>query len=385
MLLSIPLHEVLLSQILIEHVNEVIRKQWEMKAVSQGVTELEAIIKFLERKCQALELIHASQHPRNNRSSGVSKPTKRAYIATHSSCVLCRGNHPLYRCKQFKKASSHQRLNLIKQNQSCFNCLGNSHRTSQCKVEWRCKFCSRKRNSLLPCESVPAQKNKRKDRNNERQPQLTRNEQNNSSQSCVTVCHTSRGRPSSLILLATAIIYVRDKFGQLVKCRALLDSASQDHLVTERLVQQLHLRKFKAQIPVQGINEATKTNHYAASLEIKSSFSNWETKIFCALLSKIIGMIPATFVDSSDWGIPKGLILADENFNRPNSIDILLGAGVFFEVLHHDKKTRPGTYTVLQDTDLGWIVAGKMPVAAPEEVPRKTFFIRNNDRIHHHL
>jgi len=63
-------------------------------------------------------------------------------------------------------------------------------------------------------------------------------------------------------------------------------------------------------------------------------------------------MIPATFVDSSDWGIPEGLVLADENYNRPNSIDILLGADVFFEVLRHDKKTRQGNYPVLQDTDL---------------------------------
>jgi hypothetical protein len=150
--LSIPLHEVLLSQILIEHVDEATRKQCEMKAVSQGITELESIIKFLEGKCLALELIHASQHPRNTNSTCVSKPTKHAYVVTHSSCVLCRGNHPLYRCKQFRKASSQQRLNLIKKNQLCFNYLGNSHRTSQCKVEWRCKCCRRKHNSLLPCE-----------------------------------------------------------------------------------------------------------------------------------------------------------------------------------------------------------------------------------------
>jgi hypothetical protein len=52
--LSIPLHEELLSQILIDHVDEATRKQWEMKAVSQGITELESIIKFLEGKCQAL-------------------------------------------------------------------------------------------------------------------------------------------------------------------------------------------------------------------------------------------------------------------------------------------------------------------------------------------
>ena len=75
--LSIPLHDALLSQILIRNVDEVTRKQRKMKAVSQGVTELEEIIKFLEGKCQALELIHASQyqHPRNNNSSGVRKQT----------------------------------------------------------------------------------------------------------------------------------------------------------------------------------------------------------------------------------------------------------------------------------------------------------------------
>ena len=60
--LSIPLHEMLLSQILIEHVDEVTRKQWEMKAVSQGITELEAI-KFVEGKCQALELISRKSEP----------------------------------------------------------------------------------------------------------------------------------------------------------------------------------------------------------------------------------------------------------------------------------------------------------------------------------
>jgi len=71
-------------------------------------------------------------------------------------------------------------------------------------------------------------------------------------------------------------------------------------------------------------------------------------------------------------------MLADDNFNRSNSIDILLGADVFFEVLRHDKKTRPGNYPFLQDTDLRWIVSGKTPLVAPEKVPRKSFFIRNN-------
>jgi hypothetical protein len=40
--LGIPLHEVLLSQILIEYVDGLPSKQWEMKAVTQGVLSLKS-------------------------------------------------------------------------------------------------------------------------------------------------------------------------------------------------------------------------------------------------------------------------------------------------------------------------------------------------------
>jgi hypothetical protein len=70
-----------------------------------------------------------------------------------------------------------------------------------------------------------------------------------------------------------------------------------------------------------------------------------------------------------------------DEFNNRNSIDILLGADVFFEVLRHDKKTRPGNYPVLQHTDLGWIISGKMPLAGSEGVQRRSFFFRNSDNL----
>jgi hypothetical protein len=55
---------------------------------------------------------------------------------------------------------------------------------------------------------------------------------------------------------------------------------------------------------------------------------------------------------------------------------------MFFEVLCQDKKTRPGNYPVLQDTELGWIISDKIPSpAAPEQAPRQSFFIRNNDNL----
>ena len=59
-------------------------------------------------------------------------------------------------------------------------------------------------------------------------------------------------------------------------------------------------------------------------------------------------MIQATFVDSRNWGISESLVLAYENFKSPNSINILLGDKMLFEVRRHDKKRRPGKYPILR-------------------------------------
>ena len=70
--------------------DELNRKQWEMKAVTRGIAEFEETIKLLEGKCQALELIHASQQPRNTNSNcSTSKQTEHTYVATYKPCVMC--------------------------------------------------------------------------------------------------------------------------------------------------------------------------------------------------------------------------------------------------------------------------------------------------------
>ena len=108
------------------------------------------------------------------------------------------------------------------------------------------------------------------------------------------------------------------------------------------------MRRIKAHLTVKVIHEVTKTIHYAASLEVKSWFSIWETKIGYAVLPNVTGTIPATFVNSSDCGMSESLFLADENWYSSNSIDILLGDNVFFVGRRHDKKSQLRNYPVLR-------------------------------------
>jgi hypothetical protein len=66
-------------------------------------------------------------------------------------------------------------------------------------------------------------------------------------------------------------------------------------------------------------------------LGVKLRFSNCETKIDCTVHPNLTGIIPATFVECNAWIIPEGIKSADENFNIPNSIDIVLAADALLE------------------------------------------------------
>ena len=74
-----------------------------------------------------------------------------------------------------------------------------------------------------------------------------------------------------------------------------------------------------------------------------------------------MGTTPATKLNTSSWKILTDMKLADEYFNIPGNIDLLLGADRFYEMLQSGRRTRPG-YPVLQETVLGSTVSGKTPV-----------------------
>jgi hypothetical protein len=69
--------------------------------------------------------------------------------------------------------------------------------------------------------------------------------------------------------------------------------------------------------------------------------------------------MPSTHVNFDQWNIPGDIQLADPAFYKPGPIDLLLGSELFFEILRSEKRTRPGDYPTLQNTELGWIISGK--------------------------
>lgn len=60
------------------------------------------------------------------------------------------------------------------------------------------------------------------------------------------------------VLLPTALVQVRNSFGQMEQLRALIDPGSQVSLITEEAVQNLRLHKQRVKTTIFGVGE-TKT------------------------------------------------------------------------------------------------------------------------------
>jgi len=201
----------------------------------------------------------------------------------------------------------------------------------------------------------------------------------------VNTYHTLKGKSRNHVLLATAIVEVRNKSGQYVPCRALLDSGSQSYFITERCVQCLRLARTQTHTAIQGMSNVNTATHHSVSIHLRSRHTDWHTTLDCAILSNITGMTPVTKLDISSRKIPKDIKLADEQFHQPGGIDLLIGADLFYEMSRPGRRTRPGNFPVLQETVLDWTLAGRTPATTTPDNAQHTFLIREDSKLEHNL
>lgn len=81
------------------------------------------------------------------------------------------------------------------------------------------------------------------------------------------------------------------------------------------------------------------------------------------VLPKLTNNIPLMYIDTSNMNVPKNIQLADPQHYKPQKIDIILGASVFFEVLGIDRIQPVKNGVFFQETHFGYIISGQVPSA----------------------
>jgi len=78
-------------------------------------------------------------------------------------------------------------------------------------------------------------------------------------------------------------------------------------------------------------------------------------------LPRLINDIPAQVIDPQRINVPDNIALADNAYNKPQKIDMLLGAELFYDLICPGQIKSANDGPIIQETGLGWIVAGPIP------------------------
>ncbi|XP_054746731.1 uncharacterized protein LOC129251357 [Anastrepha obliqua] len=326
----------IIVQMILQELDKTTQAKWEEASSIRELPSWDQLTVFLERRWRMLENIeHAVQAQtgqalRHSKNDSISQ--RKTFVASKGStrvCVFCGSpEHAIYSCQLFANLDPNSRLGDVKKLALCLNCLKAGHQMRDCK-SGSCRTCQSKHHTLLHFNRSTAS--------------LTESQADASSLSTIRASAMTASisaslnapvSPSDGVLLATAVILVKNRAGIFVSCRALLDSGSQLHFVTTRFANQLQLFKTKASATVSGIGDANfPTEGYSLDLSVCS-------------------------VSTNEWNVPSNIPLADPGFNLPQRIDLLIGAGLFFDLLCVGQIHLGSGLPLLQKTRLGWVLSG---------------------------
>ncbi|XP_058467935.1 uncharacterized protein LOC131440560 [Malaya genurostris] len=350
--------EVIIITLLTTKLDSETRKCWESTIEHGESPNYKDTIAFLRKRSYVLERCEqmsgisktkaANEKPKSN---VIASKTHSVLVQKFNSCPICELSHVVDNCDVFKKMGINGRYEKAKQVGLCFSCLKKGHRTANCKSNQACTSCSKKHHSLMhPEEHKPAVSNELKKSENElgadssAKPLITAK--------CVI--------PSSMkqVLLATAVVELIDMCGMAHQCRALLDSGAMANFLSERMADLLSLPKKMVNIPVVGVNGMKSKVKFKVQAKLKSMAMDYECNLEYLIVPRVTGTLPTKKIDISRWPIPSDIVLADRKFNDPSRVDMLIGAEMFYELLQSGKTRMSNDLPLLQDSVLGWLVAG---------------------------
>lgn len=359
--------------VIVEKMDSASRLLWEASLkTSTDFPTLEQLRDFLRTRIRALEAANPKSTTPAPGTTKVDKKPKVTALTTAASgkaarrCVICQGNHLFNYCPRFKELPVPQRRDHVKKQGACFNCLRPSHAVSSCPSGSRCQRCGEKHHSLLHQAEFTAASSGDSASGDASASASSRPDapSDTAIASNVAALTSSAG---TQVLLSTARLVCFGAAGGEVTARALLDSGSEASFVTEQVAQRLRLPRQRVHVPVSGIQGASSgvATHAVAMTVGSSRDPDVRLHIPWALvLPRLTSRLPARRVQREDWPHLAGLPLADPEYDRPATVDVILGADAFGALLREGLRRGDGGAPAAQATALGWILMGPVPALA---------------------
>lgn len=295
---------------------------------------------------KSFHLTESNVHASSSASQSTPKPKRKC-----PACSSEKKDHRLRLCEKFKSQSPQQRKSCIEKNHLCYNCFSNSHSVSSCNSTYNCLKCQAKHHTMLHVDKVPEVK-----------------EQPVKSGLVVGITNAQRELNQSNqlfkhVLLATALIDVKNQNGVWFRFRALLDQGSQASFITEHAAQLLNLSRRNTSTMFESVgNHEIHRPNGVLSIEFMSSRRSPTMlptfPVNTYILSSITNPLPSQRIEKQNWNQFSNLQLADPMFNEPGVIDLLLGGDIYPDILMPGLIKSQHNGLIAQKSALGWIIMG---------------------------
>ncbi|GFX50283.1 DUF1758 domain-containing protein [Trichonephila clavipes] len=110
---------------------------------------------------------------------------------------------------------------------------------------------------------------------------------------------------------------------------------------------------------VSCVNDASMVVKNCVKTSVANKAKTFESQLMLLVVNKITDLIPNKVIDV-DVNVSEFVPLADDKFNIPDRIDMLLGAEIFYELLKPGKFYCDNSHLVLQNTVFGYVVSGSV-------------------------
>lgn len=161
--------------------------------------------------------------------------------------------------------------------------------------------------------------------------------------------------------------------------KALVDQGSQGSFISEAAAQLLNLDRTPVIGRISGIsNSSVVTTKSMVKLTIHSTKCEASTfEVNAYVLKKLTSLLPSREFPQDTWPSYMQLDLADPNFHKPGSIDVLLGADVHAHILLQG--LHKYNYLIALNSRLGWLISGKaLQTDTADQLLRKFWEIEEN-------
>ena len=330
--------------------------EWQRHSQEHSdVPDYQILLDFLNLRAQAAEASSDKKWPTRE----PSKPTRQVMslvsnaTPTGGNCLSCKNErHPLYSCSKFRSLPHADKVDLLKSNNHCLNCLRPGHFVKKCKSLNRCKHCQRPHHTLL-----------HKDSRDESSMTPVPNASPIPPQSNSTVVPVNHASISSNMLLMTCRVTVETPQGT-VNARALLDTGSSASFISERLAQSLCLHRHTQNARICGIAGLPHSDgkQSIARFVILSTVSpSKKFNVNAIIVLQVTCDLPVLpITPNQDWKHLENIQLADPDYAKPGKVDILLGVETFVEAIRHGRRSGSHNSPTALETEFGWVLAGNV-------------------------